>query len=242
MFRIDENGHRTTTTPQDDRVIRDNYLALPPQRIADIIGRSETLVKNRMKQLGLIVPRHIIEKRIADSRIKPGNVSFNKGKRQSDYMSPEAIERTKASRFKKGNLPHNCYHEVGKESIRRDKSGVAYKYVCIKIGKWVPLHTRNWERENGKIPKGHCLWCRDGDTLNCSPDNWELITRGENLRRNNLSDSGIASRLSQRPGLGKGKRDNKLKNEYLKHPELIDLKRKQLQLNAAIKSRDNHEA
>ncbi len=30
------------------------------------------------------------------------------------------IIKAKATQFKKGDLPHNCYHEVGRESLRRD--------------------------------------------------------------------------------------------------------------------------
>ncbi len=38
-----------------------------------------------------------------------GHTPMNKGLKQSEYMTPGAIERTKATRFKKGNVPHNAY-------------------------------------------------------------------------------------------------------------------------------------
>jgi hypothetical protein len=38
---------------------------------------------------------------------KKGHVPVNKGKKQTEFMTREAIERTKNTRFKKGHLPHN---------------------------------------------------------------------------------------------------------------------------------------
>lgn len=40
-------------------------------------------------------------------QFKKGHTTFNKGKKMHEYMSQEAIERTKATRFKKGNIPPN---------------------------------------------------------------------------------------------------------------------------------------
>lgn len=236
-MRRDENGFLTTCTPEDDAFIKANYLELPPQRMADIIGCSETKVKKRMRQLGLIVPRYIIERRIQESRIKKGSTPPNKGKKWDDYMSKEAQERSRKTTFKKGNLPHNCYHEIGKVVIR-ERESERYKMVCLAYGKWRLLHVVNWEKKYGKIPKGHCLWCKNGDTLNCDPDNWELITRAENLRRNRLTDSAIASNLAR---IRNGRRgyfvDESAKREYMKYPELLEMKRAQLLLNETIRAK-----
>src|SRR5690606_10942078 len=144
---------------------------------------SPTCLKTRLLRLGLEIPESVRNKFAEVGRIKTGSVSHNKGKKQSEYMSPEAIERTKASRFKKGRLPHNCYHEIGRIIVRRDKSGISYQYKCVELGKWVPLHTLNWESVNGLLPKGHCLWFKDRDSMNCDISNLELITRRENMLR-----------------------------------------------------------
>jgi hypothetical protein len=47
-----------------------------------------------------------------DARFKKGTSPPNKGRKQEDWMSPEAIERTKGTRFQKGQMPSN-HHEVG---------------------------------------------------------------------------------------------------------------------------------
>ena len=48
--------------------------------------------------------------------IKKGTIPANKGKKQVDFMSPEAIERTKKTRFKKGKTTWNV-KQVGTERI-----------------------------------------------------------------------------------------------------------------------------
>ena len=235
-FRTKSLIGKTTCTPADDEFIRANYLTMPPQRIADVIGGSETRVKCRLKQLGLAIPREIIEQRIRDSRIKKGNISHNKGKKQSEYMSDEAIARTKATRFVKGQIPKTSYNEVGKITVRYDSGGRKYLHICIKVGKWEMLHVYNWKKAGREIPKGHTLWCINGDTQDCSIDNWECISRAENLRRNSMSDSAIASKLARIPVGKQGNYiDREAKEEYLQHPELIELKRQQLLLNRSIK-------
>ena len=235
-FRTKNAIGKTTCTPADDEFIRDNYLTIPPQQIANIIGGSETRVKCRMKQLGLIIPREIIEQRILDSRKKKGDIPFNKGKKQSDYMNADAIARTSVTRFKKGIIPPNSYNEVGKITKRYDSGGKIYLHICLSLGKWEMLHVHNWKQAGRDIPKGYSLWCKNGDTENCAVNNWECISRAENLRRNSMSDSAIASRLAR---ISTGKQgnfvDKEAKAQYLHHPELIELKRQQLLLGRAIK-------
>lgn len=234
-FRTKNNIGKTTCTPLDDEFIKSNYLAMSPQRIANVIGGSETRVKKRIDQLGLVIPRKIIEQRILDSRKKKGDIPFNKGLKQTDYMSKESIARTSKTRFTKGLIPHNSYNQPGKITKRYDSKGKLYLHICIKIGEWEMLHVHNWKKAGREIPKGHTLWCKNGDTTDCSVSNWECISRAENLRRNSMSDSAIASKLA-RISVGKQGNfiDRQAKSEYLNHPELIELKRSQLLLNRAL--------
>lgn len=51
---------------------------------------------------------------------------------------------------------------------------------------WVAVHVLNWETENGPIPPGHLLAFRDGDRMNIEPENLELISRGDLLKRNSV--------------------------------------------------------
>lgn len=83
------------------------------------------------------------------------------------------------------------------------------------------------------MPSGHCLWAKDGNSLNTDPDNWELITRKENRIRNsgsvNLSDSFVSQCIA--------KNDPLLREEIkTNHQELIEVKRQQLILSRKIKN------
>jgi hypothetical protein len=189
-------------TPEEDDYIRANYLKKPLKRISKDLGRSESGARQRLKFLGLEVPKEIADKFRTMSRFQKGHSTFNKGKKQTEYMSAEAIERTKKTRFKKGDLPHTAKEGAGTISIRKEsQSQLSYKYICIEYANWKLLHLHLWELENGEVPEGHCLWFKDNDTMNCEPSNMELITRAENLRRNNQTDSAIASKMAKRKGV-----------------------------------------
>ena len=237
-FRIRKNFKPFTAS--EDSFINGHISHKSIKWISKELHRTSGYVSKRAKELG---HQFLIRKKALDSRIKKGTSPPNKGKKQTEYMSPEAIKKTEGTKFKKGDMPHNCYREVGKIVVR-ERPKETYKFICVEIGKGRMLHIVNWEKINGPIPIGHCLWCKDGDTLNCDPSNWEMITRKENLRRNNLSDSAIASKLARiKAGRQGNFIDPEAKKEYLRHPDLLQLKREQLMLNREInesrnKSRD----
>jgi hypothetical protein len=172
----------------EDELIHFLHLEMPVNTIAAFVLRSETFVKIRIKKMGLIVPAEIIEQWKLDSRIQPGNISFNKGRKQSEYMTPEAVERTKATRFKKGQKVWNEGKD-GDIRIRHDhpeRNGKPHKYIRIAKNVWKELQIHNWEKKNGPVPKGFALACKDGNTLNCRSSNWYLISKRENMKRNSL--------------------------------------------------------
>lgn len=115
-------------------------------------------------------------------RFGKGHEPFNKGKRDYEFRSKEAIERCAATQFKKGSRPHNT-RPVGYECYRRvGKTG----YVYIKVSddaKMVMKHRWVWEQAHGEIPDGYNIAFRDGDTRNCSLDNLELVSREDAARR-----------------------------------------------------------
>lgn len=89
---------------------------------------------------------------------------------------------TAKTQFKKGNKPHTAKY-LGHERIC-SKDG----YVYLNIGetnphtgavsRYVLKHKYLWEKKNGKLPKGHCLKCLDGNRQNTTPSNWEAVSRG----------------------------------------------------------------
>lgn len=112
---------------------------------------------------------------------KKGCVSYTKGKKQEEYCSPEALERTKKTRFQKGNHPAR---ELPLGTIRTVKEG--YKHIKISMTggqweRWEPLHRYVWEEHYGEIPAGMVVTFRDGNSLNCDIDNLTLISREEHI-------------------------------------------------------------
>lgn len=110
-----------------------------------------------------------------------GCVSFNKGKKQTEYMSPEAIERAKLSQFKAGHETWNR-KEVGYERVNVDG------YIEIKVAEpnvFKLKHRVVWEGKFGPIPKGHNIQFKDGIRLNCEPDNLYCISQADQLKYEN---------------------------------------------------------
>jgi hypothetical protein len=175
----------TIVHPEDD-LIRYLYLEMPVNTIAAFVQRSEVFVKGRMKRLGLIVPKWIIEQWKDSSRIQPGHVPLNKGKRQIEYMSKDAIAKCSITRFKKGQKIWNEAKDGDIRIRKRSRGGGSIKYIRLSKGKWAELQIHNWEKKNGPVPKGFALACKDGNTLNCRSSNWYLISKRENMKRNSL--------------------------------------------------------
>ncbi len=121
------------------------------------------------------------------TRFEKGQKAFNKGMKQEDYMPKEAIERSKATRFQKGNHPHN-EALIGEERV---SSG---GYLVVKVNdlskggrktNWITKAKQVWEEHHGqKIPEGMFVTYLDGNELNCDPENLALVTRSENLYLN----------------------------------------------------------
>lgn len=113
-------------------------------------------------------------------QFKKGNVAHNKGKKQIEYMSQEDIEKTKETRFKKGNKPKN-YRPVGSERITKDG------YIEVKVAdpnKWETKNKIIYKQYFGDIPKGHKVIYADGNKLNNDINNLILVSNNEELIMN----------------------------------------------------------
>ncbi len=116
-----------------------------------------------------------------------GETPHNKGKPMPYHPN------SAATRFKKGNLPHNA-NFLGHERVSKDG------YVEISVDevnphtgyerRYVLKHRHLWVQANGPIPEGHRLKCLDGDKTNTDPANWEPVP------------TGLVPRLSGRFGRG----------------------------------------
>lgn len=96
-----------------------------------------------------------------------------KGKKQTDFMSPDAIERSKKFRFKKGQKPYN-YRPVGSERVN------IYGYIEIKVkdpNVWEYKHKYVWQQAYGEIPEGHALIFKNRDKSDVSLENIMLVPK-----------------------------------------------------------------
>lgn len=131
---------------------------------------SITAIGGKKDKMGLKIGKN-------GGRFEKGRVSNNKGKKQIDFMSEEAIERTKATRFKKGNSPHNEL-PIGTEITNYE----GYIKIKIENNKWIFKHTYVYEMYHKiKIPKNHVLIFLDGDKSNCSIENLMMVSQNINL-------------------------------------------------------------
>lgn len=170
-------------TSDDEKYITDHYLALPVKRIAAHLGITGGRVNRFLNKKGLVIPREIIEQRKLIGRKKKGDIPFNKGMKQSEYMSAQAIERTRKTRFKKGNVPHNTKYD-GAE-YRTEEGYLMYR---VSLGNYVLKHRWIYEQHHGTIPEGYVIIFKDGDKNNMSLDNLKAISREENMLRNSITE------------------------------------------------------
>lgn len=162
-------GVRFEYTDEMREFIRDNYYGITNKELTDMFNeRFNSSYKKRHKFYSGI-----------DGRFKKGQKAFNKGIKQTEYMSADAIE-TKNTRFKKGSSPVN-HREVG--STRLSKDG----YIEIKVAepnKWMLRARYVYQNTYGEIPKGHVVVHLNGIKTDDSIDNLILVSRHELCRLN----------------------------------------------------------
>jgi hypothetical protein len=197
--------------------------------IADFLGKNEAAIQQKAFKLGLRKAEGFIRECGLKGAFKPGNQPFNKGIPQKEWLSEAGLEKSKTGRFKKGEQHVDYGKGRGKVSVYKNE-------VWINTGyKKRELFSRyQYRKFIGEIPEGHIVTFKDGNPLNCCPLNLRLISRAENMLRNTpvfeLRDSAVANYMA----MSSRKMNKELRDEFLKHPDLLELKRQQLLLNRAI--------
>ena len=218
---------------EEDQFLRDNFLEMNYHELSRKMGRSKYGIVNRLKRLGIKVPKEIMDKRKRESQFNKGHVPANKVKKG---FCAAGCEKTW---FKKGHKPVNTKFD-GAITIRHDhhnRSGRPYKWIRIAESKWLPLHQYLWIQNYGSIPEKHVVIFKDGNSMNCVIENLELITMAENARRNHNAKKAAVSRMKNPLTIAKyiAKGNKKLAEQLVKDfPELIELKRKQLELRREV--------
>ena len=91
------------------------------------------------------------------------------------------MTKTKSTRFKKGHIPKN-HKPVGYERITRDG------YIEVKTAEpnvFELKHRLVWIEHNGEIPPGYNIQFKDGNRQNVSIENLYMISRSEQLKKEN---------------------------------------------------------
>lgn len=185
---------RTKLSTQQLEQIKSRYASMPSKDLAQELGVNVYTLNNRAYAMGLRKSAAYLNSPACGrlqvghnkgliTRYKKGDASKNKGMKQSDYMSAEAIAKCKKTEFKKGRVSLNK-RPIGAERISTD--GYVYLKIREGLNGFVLKHSHLWVQEHGPLPSGHCLWFRDRNKQNCSLDNLELITRAQNVTRNQI--------------------------------------------------------
>ena len=113
-------------------------------------------------------------------QFQKGQISHNKGKKWSEFMSEEGQKNSLKTCFKKGNVPANR-KEIGYERV--DHEGFVYVKVqdLHQNRNFKQKHYLVWEQHNGPVPKGYILRFLDGNRQNCDISNLALVSVSEKL-------------------------------------------------------------
>jgi hypothetical protein len=209
---------------------------VPTDKIAELLNRSSYSVWAKAKKMGLQRSPEFIEdqkkffvsnllKHGVKTRFSKGTQAHNKGKRQCEFMSKESIEKSKATRFKKRQKPHNT-KPIGYERITRDGYTEVKTQNLSGAGQFKNFklkHRLVYEMHYGKLPEGFVVKFRDGNKQNFAIENLYAISIADNLIENAL----IRSTMKL----------TKEEFEWMKinKPELLQQKYLEIKLNQKIK-------
>lgn len=228
-------GLRKGWSLSEDEYLRAHYRTQNNRELGNALGRTVSAVTNRIKNLGLRRSLALRNKLKSATQFPKGHVPFNKGRK--------GIHLSRETEFKKGHLPANTQYD-GCVTVRVHK-GTPMKWIRLAQSQWLPLHHHKWIQKHGAIPPRHIIAFKNGNTLDCRMRNLRLMSKGENARRN-WNEEKVSASLKRAWKEGKhfqkdrfianliAHGDSKLKEQLLKQPELLEIKRTQLNLRRTI--------
>jgi hypothetical protein len=183
--------NRHSWTGPELRYLVEKYPEHNARVIAEFLNLTLPSVYSMACDLGLKKSKEFLEsdksgrlnKKLAEVgkpyRFPKGHIPANKGKKTPEHIK----EKSKATWFKKGQLPPNTKFD-GHISIRIDSKGRPYAHIRVAQGKYELLHRNLWEKHHGPVPVGKIVAFINGDPSDIKIENLELITREENMLRN----------------------------------------------------------
>lgn len=195
VLKIKKKNTPFRFTQRQIEELKHRYPTTRVQDLADEFGCSEILVQRKAGKLGIKKDKEFVRKMARDAIInnpehngrkawiKKGSIPPNKGKKMSEFMSPERLEIFKKNQFKKGNRPHNAV------PINTEVFMPQHGYTKVKVGepdKWELKHRLVWMQHNGPIPEGFNVQFKDGNTLNFEPANLYIVDKSGNMQENTI--------------------------------------------------------
>lgn len=160
--------------------IKENSWGVSSEEMAKIVNEKfgTSWTRNGMKQFR---QRHGIKSGVT-GWFRKGRAPATKGMKQEDYIKdPAALERARATRFRKGNSPAN---ELPIGTVVENHHGYLLRKRQMEGGlwdRWEFYHRYVWKQHNGPIPEGMYVSFKDCNPRNCDIDNLMLITKAENV-------------------------------------------------------------
>ena len=189
----------------DDAILRRHYPDSLTEHVALYLGRPMRSVYYRANRLGIKKTKDWLKglegcflRRCPEAglqgRFKPGQAPSNKGIKHPPGWSPGRMRETQFKKGERRGKAAENWKPVGtiradaegflRIKIREAKSGEASGFGNTKI--WPLLNRYVWKQHFGPIPRGFKVAFRDGDRNNCAPDNLELVSNANMMRRNSV--------------------------------------------------------
>lgn len=185
---INRKAHRWTL--DELATVQQHYADMSTAILADYLGVSVSQLQKKASALrvgksaaflasaasGRMGPGH---QRGAATRFKPGSVSHNKGVKGVCGVHPNS----RKTQFQKG---HTLNGELPLGTVKLMSNG----YLMRKVAQtgyvpddWKMESRLVWAAHFGPIPDDHVVHLRDRNPMNVVPENMELLSRGELVRR-----------------------------------------------------------
>ena len=156
--------------------VRDNSYGVDSVTLAEMVNEKFGIGISP-HNMGAYCQRHGIKRGIT-GWFQKGNAPANKGRKQSEYCSPEALERSRQTQFKKGQRAANEL-PLGTVAVHEGRKMYKVSMTGPYNERWKLYNRIVWEQHHGPIPDGMQILFKDGDCLNCDIDNLMLITKAE---------------------------------------------------------------
>lgn len=169
---------RVNYTPEQGKFLRENYQGRSAVETAAAFNAQFGTEITAKQVRSFVNRRGITSGRLA--RFEKGNTPWNLG-RKGLAVAP-------ATAFKKGCVPKNI-KPLGSERICPQGG-----FILIKVTeknpytgystRYKPKHIHVYEQVYGPVPPKKVVAFKDGDKLNCDPENLMLLDRAEAIRLN----------------------------------------------------------